>query len=258
MYLIIVSLLVWIFVIIIGAFMFPIAMIIWAVTFPFDKRLKLLHLFSSFWGSIYIWMNPLWKTTFYGREKINPDRTYVMVCNHQSLLDILVLYQLFSHYKWVAKAELFRIPVLGWNMRINRYIKVNRNSKRSHIYMMKQCERTLKNGSSIMIFPEGTRSIDGAIHSFKDGAFKVAKRGKVDILPIILNGTSNSLPKSGFIMKNSQNIRIQILDPIPYASFAELNTKDVAEKVREYMVGHFEKLKSTNNIQVTNIVAHQK
>lgn len=258
MYLIIISLLVWIFVFIIGALMFPIAMIIWVITFPFDKRLKLLHLFSSFWGSIYIWINPLWKTTFYGREKINPETTYIMVCNHQSLLDILVLYGLFAHYKWVAKAELFNVPVLGWNMHLNRYIKVSRSKKRSHIYMMKKCEKTLENGSSIMIFPEGTRSIDGAIQSFKDGAFKLAKLSKVDILPIILNGTANSLPKSGFIMKNSQNIRIQILDPIPYSSFAELNTKEVAEKVREYMVGHFEKLKTTHKFQATNIGTYQK
>jgi len=243
MYLLIVSILVWIFVVIIGAFMFPIAVIIWIVTFPFDKRLKLLHLFSSHWGSIYIWINPLWKTTIYNREKINPDRTYVMVCNHQSLLDILVLYRLFTHYKWVAKAELFRVPVLGWNMLINQYIKVNRASKKGHIHMMKQCEKTLENGSSIMIFPEGTRSIDGAIHSFKDGAFKLAKMSKVDILPIILNGTSNSLPKSGFIMKKSQNIKIQVLDPIPFGSFANLTTKEVTEKVREYMIEHFEKLK---------------
>jgi 1-acyl-sn-glycerol-3-phosphate acyltransferase len=244
MYLIIVSLLVWIFAIIIGAFMFPVAVFIWLVTYPFDKRLTLLHLFSSFWASTYTWMNPLWKTTIRGRKIIDPNKTYVMVCNHQSLLDILVLYRLFVHYKWVSKSELFKIPVMGWNMRINQYIAVDRASRKGHIHMLKQCEKTLQEGSSIMIFPEGTRSSDGTIHTFKDGAFKVAKTSKVDILPIILNGTSNSLPKSGFIMKNSQNIRIQVLNPIPYESFSNLSTKEIAERVHNYMNEHFEKLKT--------------
>jgi 1-acyl-sn-glycerol-3-phosphate acyltransferase len=241
MYLTIVSILVWISAILIGAFMFPIAFIIWLLTFPFDRKLKLLHLFSSFWASTYTWINPLWKITIQGREKIDPQRTYVMVCNHQSLLDILVLYRLFAHYKWVSKAELFRIPVMGWNMHLNRYIAVNRLSKKNHIQMMKRCEETLESGSSLMIFPEGTRSSDGMINSFKDGAFKLAQKAKADILPIILSGTSQSLPKSGFILKNSPNIHIHILDPIPYETFANISTKEVTESVREYMIEHFEK-----------------
>ncbi len=245
MYLITVSLLVWLFTVLIGAFMFPIAVFIWVITVLFDKKLRYLHLFSSVWGSMHIWINPLWKTTIYGRNKIDPEKTYVMVSNHQSLLDILVIYQLFTHFKWVSKAELFRVPVMGWNMHLNKYISVNRASKKSHLKMMKQCEQTLESGSSLMIFPEGTRSIDGIMLAFKDGAFKLAKESKVDILPILLNGTANSLPKRGFIMRESQNIKIQILDPIPYEEFANLSTKETTEKVRDYMVTNLEKLKGS-------------
>lgn len=246
MYLIITSLLVWIFALLIGAILFPLAFIIWIISYPFDKRLKALHLFSCFWASVYTWMNPLWKTTITGKEKIDRNNTYVMVCNHQSLLDILVLYRLFVHFKWVSKKELFKFPVMGWNMILNQYIAVDRASKKSHLHMIKQCEKTLQNKNSIMIFPEGTRSSDHQIHAFKDGAFRIAQAAKVDILPIILSGTSDSLPKSGFIMKKSQNIQIKILDPIPYSSFSGLTTKEIADLTYNIMCKEFEVLKKVH------------
>jgi 1-acyl-sn-glycerol-3-phosphate acyltransferase len=167
-----------------------------------------------------------------------------MICNHQSMLDIIVLYRLFVHFKWVAKKELFKVPISGWNMTLNRYISVDRGNKASHIKMLKQCEDNLKNGNSIMIFPEGTRSVDGQIHNFKEGAFKIALVSKVPILPIVLDGTSDLLPKNGFIFRKKSTIKVKVLDPIPYESFANSTPKDLAEKMREIMTGQFQQLKS--------------
>lgn len=99
--------------------------------------------------------------TVRGRERIDPRATYVMVANHQSLLDILVLFRLFRHFKWVSKVENFKVPFVGWNMRLNRYIPLKRGDRASVIEMIARCERTLRSGSSIMMFPEGTRSQDG-------------------------------------------------------------------------------------------------
>jgi len=101
--------------------------------------------------------------TIVNRERIRRDATYVIVANHQSLLDILVLFRLFVHFKWVSKAELFRIPCIGWNMTLNRYIRLRRGNPESIAAMMRDAERTLAEGSSLMIFPEGTRSADGRL-----------------------------------------------------------------------------------------------
>ena len=102
--------------------LFPAAAAIWALSLPFDPRLRALHLFTCFWASLYTWTNPAWRVRIDGREKIRRDQAYVMVANHQSLLDILVLFRLFVHFKWVSKIENFRIPRIGWPLRPTRSI----------------------------------------------------------------------------------------------------------------------------------------
>jgi len=147
----------WVFLTLTSLLCFPIAVLVWAVTVPFDRRLRALHLFTCFWASLYTWFNPFWPVTIEGKEHIRRDGTYVMVANHQSLLDILVLFRLFVHFKWVSKEEIFRVPCVGWNMRMNRYIPLRRGDKASVMEMMRRCAETLAEGSSIMMFPEGTR-----------------------------------------------------------------------------------------------------
>jgi len=212
--------------------LFPVAVVVWAVTLPFDRRKVLLHQFTCFWGSLYTWTNPLWPVSIVGREKIERGETYVMVANHLSLLDILVLFRLFRHYKWVSKIENFRIPFIGWNMRLNRYIELRRGDRDSVVRMMADCERTLRSGSSILMFPEGTRSRDGELQAFKPGAFELALRTQTPILPIVIEGTSNALPKRGFVLRGHHPIRVRVLDPIPAESFAHMSAKELAEQTR--------------------------
>jgi 1-acyl-sn-glycerol-3-phosphate acyltransferase len=209
------SLAFWGFVVVSSALLFPVAVVVWALTAPFDRRLRAQHLFTCFWASLYSWLNPLWSVRVEGREHIRPDRTYVMVANHQSFLDILVLFRLFRHFKWVSKAEMFRIPCIGWNMALNRYVKLRRGSPESIAHMMDACARHLADGSSVMIFPEGTRSEDGCLKAFKHGAFTLAQRAKVPLLPIVVEGTSPALPKHGFVLRGRHAIRIRILPEIP-------------------------------------------
>ena len=130
------STLFWIFLVVSSILLFPLALLIWAATVLFDRRLVLLHRFTCFWASLYTWLNPAWRVRVEGREKIAPNTAYVMVANHQSLLDILVLFRLFVHFKWVSKIENFRVPCIGWNMSLNRYIKLRRGDRESIEQMM--------------------------------------------------------------------------------------------------------------------------
>ncbi len=227
------SLLFWIFIVASSLVLFPIALLIWAVTAPFDHRLVLLHRFTCFWASLYTWLNPAWRVRVVGRAKIRSDATYVIVANHQSLLDILVLFRLFTHFKWVSKIEVFRIPCVGWNMSLNRYVKLRRGDRQSVEQMMRACEQALATGSSIMMFPEGTRSPDGRLRDFKPGAFRLAQRMQTPILPIVVEGTSRALPKRGFVLQGRHAIRLRVLDEIPYQSFADTPLELLIRQVRE-------------------------
>jgi len=212
--------------------LFPVAAFLWAVSLPFDRRLVALHRFTCFWASLYTWLNPAWRVRVEGREKIRPATAYVMIANHQSMLDVLVLFRLFAHFKWVSKVENFRVPFVGWNMWLNRYIPLRRGQRESVARMMCACERALAGGSSIMMFPEGTRSADGRLQAFKPGAFALARRAGVPLLPIVVEGTARALPKRGFVLQGRHTIRIRVLDEIPFATFGQTPVDRLAEQVR--------------------------
>jgi len=221
---------------------YVIALTIWLLTVWWDKRLVILQQFTCFWGSFYTWLMPLWRIKIDGRKNIRTGAKYVVVSNHQSQLDILVNFRLFFHYKIVSKSEMFRIPCMGWNMTLNRYIMLKRGNKESVAEMMKRCEETLEEGSSVLLYPEGTRSKDGKIQKFKHGAFALAKKMQVPILPIIITGTSEALPK--YSMKTTKISRIyeRVLPAIPYETFGHLHVEEIADLVHEVMVRELDKL----------------
>jgi 1-acyl-sn-glycerol-3-phosphate acyltransferase len=218
--------------------MFPVALLCWALTLPFDRRKVILHRLTCFWASLYTWLNPAWPVKVVGREKIDPNETYVMVANHQSLLDIFVLFRLFRHFKWVSKVENFRIPFIGWNMRLNQYIELKRGDRSSVAIMLRACRENLAAGNSIMMFPEGTRSPTGKLRGFKSGAFHLAKDTECPLLPIVVHGTATALPKRGAILRGRHRIVIEVLEPIAYTDFANEEAEDVMLRVRQLIGDH--------------------
>ena len=225
------SVLFWSFIVITSLLLFPIAVAIWALTLPFDGRKVILHRFTCAWGSLYTWMNPSWQVEVIDREKLVTDQPCVMVANHLSLLDILVLFRLFIHFKWVSKVENFRVPLIGWNMSLNSYIPLRRGDRASIVQMMRRCEKALAGGSSIMMFPEGTRSPHGRLRRFKTGAFELAKKTALPIQPIVIHGTADALPKRGFVLQGRHAISLSVLDPIPPESFADLAVDELTLRV---------------------------
>ena len=209
------SLLFWAFLFFSSVACFPIALVIWAVTLPFDRRRFLLHKFTCFWGALYTWFNPAWPVTVQGREKIDPNETYVMVSNHLSTVDIFVVYRLFTHFKWVSKIENFRLPFIGWNMRLNDYVELRRGDRSSVKRMFDACQEKLAEGNSIMMFPEGSRSADGNLRPFKPGAFELAIESQKPILVMTIEGSHHALPKSGFVIPQTSEIRLTVHETIP-------------------------------------------
>lgn len=190
------------------------ALVVFALTAPWDRRRVVLHLYSSAWASFYVRVNPLWRVRFDGREHLPWRGGAVLVANHASLIDILVLFGLFRPYKWVSKAAVFKVPFVGWNMRLNDYVPLVRGDRESVLAMLEHCGRHLDAGSPILMFPEGTRSADGRLKPFKDGAFDLAATHGVPVIPIAVRGTGRALPKHGLVLEEHVDARISVLEPI--------------------------------------------
>lgn len=227
---------------------FP-ALIIWLVTLPFDKKKRILQQYTCFWGALYTHVIPSWKVRMIDRKNFKAGTTYIVVSNHQSQLDILVAFNLFKHFKWVSKAEIFRVPFVGWNMYFNRYIKLVRGDKESIRQMLKVSEERLKEGSSIYICPEGTRSPDGKIKPFKSGAFMLAHKLKLPILPIAISGTRHALPKYSMNYHGKHNLYIKVLNEIPYSAFSSLTIEETAEMVRKIIRDNVEALEKLEELK---------
>jgi 1-acyl-sn-glycerol-3-phosphate acyltransferase len=226
------SLIFWGFVLVSSAILFPISLLLWLVSAPFDRRRWLLHRFTCIWASLYTRLNPFWRVRIEGRERLHESGPAVLVANHLSLVDILVLFRLQTHFKWVSKIENFRVPLVGWNMTLCGYIPLRRGDKRSARAMMQQCDQALRGGSSIMMFPEGTRSASGRLRAFKTGAFELATNNRVPIQPIVIRGTAEALPKRGFVIRGRHRISLEILEPIPPECFAGDDPEAIAQRVR--------------------------
>jgi 1-acyl-sn-glycerol-3-phosphate acyltransferase len=231
------SILFWSFLVVTSVLLFPVAVLVWALTLPFDRRRRLLHRFTCFWASLYTWANPVWPVRILHRERLADEPPRVFVANHLSLLDILVLFRLFTHFKWVSKIENFRVPFIGWNMRLNGYVPLRRGDRRSVTEMMARCDDVLAEGSSIMMFPEGTRSPTGRMRAFKPGAFEIAIRNDVPVQPLVIRGTADALPKRGFVLRGRHPISVTVLDPIPPSEFAGDDPEALADRVRDIIAG---------------------
>nr|WP_242340978.1 MULTISPECIES: lysophospholipid acyltransferase family protein [unclassified Anaeromyxobacter] len=195
------------------------AMLVFLLTSPFDRRRVAVHLYSCAWATFYVVANPLWRVSVEGREKLPWKGAAVLAANHLSLLDILVLYGLFRPFKWVSKAEVFRVPFVGWNLWLNDYVRVKRGDRESIREMMDHCRAHLARGTPVMLFPEGTRSRDGRLGAFKDGAFRLAIEAGCPVIPIVVSGTGDALPKHGLVLRQRMRAHVRVLDPLDPAEF---------------------------------------
>ncbi len=222
----------------------PVILTLWLLTSWWDKRLRVVHFFSCFWGAQYIRVNPLWKLDIIDRNKFDDSKAYIMISNHQSLVDIIVIYSLFKHFRWTSKVENFKLPFVGWVLSLNRSVKVYRNSPDAYRLFKTEAEKEFKKGNSLMVFPEGTRSGDGNVGRFKDGVFLLAHDLKADILPMVLDGSSKAIPKSGWSLRGKQEIILKVLDPVSYSDFRELSIKDTRSKFHALISGELQKLRA--------------
>lgn len=203
------SLLYWILVVTLTTLFALLAIVTRLLTFPFDKTAALPHANGGFWARLLLRANPAWTITLSGALPLDSG-PYVIVANHQSQMDILVICLVRHHFKWISKASMFSIPILGWAMRACGYISLLRGDKESIASCMATAASWIRRGVSVLFFPEGTRSPDGTVRPFKLGAFRLASETGVPILPITISGTDRVLPKGGWKFVDHMQIHVHV------------------------------------------------
>jgi 1-acyl-sn-glycerol-3-phosphate acyltransferase len=189
------------------------ALVLWAVTYLFDPTGRVLHRYTCWWATLYLRCLPGCRLRVEGRDKIRPGVAYLLCANHQSMTDIMALSALHVQFKWVSKKEAFRLPCIGWNMYLNRYICVDRGNIRNVRATMETCRSWLERGVPLMMFPEGKRSLDGELQEFHGGAFKLAFDTGCAVVPIVIDGTFPIF--RGFqVCAFPGTVTIRVLDPI--------------------------------------------
>ena len=201
--------------------------------YPFDKKRKAAHAQCYWWSDILTRFNPYWNVKVKGLENIDRKKTYVVVVNHQSLADIVVLYRIKMQFKWVAKASLFKVPFVGWSLSLAKHIRLTRGKFTSIKKVYREAAEWLRKGVSVLFFPEGTRSRTDEMNEFQNGAFKLAIKEKRHILPISINGTRDAIPRGSWLFKTKVLCNLTVLEPIDTSQFQPGDFGRLKEIVRE-------------------------
>ena len=207
----------------------------------FSKTGNTPHKVAQAWARQLLWIAGI-RVTTQGLENLIPGRSYIFMANHQSNYDIPVLLgRLPFQFRWLAKAELFKIPVFGQSMRGCGYISIDRSDRKRAFASLAQAAETIRAGTSVMIFPEGTRSADGRIKGFKKGGFVLSVDAGVPIVPILLKGTYEIMPK-GRLMIRRRPVTMKICAPIETVDYTRRTKDKLIEKVRATMISRLEGL----------------
>ncbi|KAL3138602.1 hypothetical protein ABBQ32_006368 [Trebouxia sp. C0010 RCD-2024] len=180
----------------------------------FDKyRRSAQHFVNNVWAKAST--TPFYGVKIEGAENLPPpDQPAVYVSNHQSFLDIFTLFHLNRSFKFVSKTSNFLIPIIGWSMFLTGHVRLNRMDKRSQLNCLKECGRLLGLGCSVLFFPEGTRTTDGKMAAFKKGAFSIAAKSKVPVVPVTLIGTGKLMPNGKEYMMYNGSVTMIVHPPV--------------------------------------------
>lgn len=209
----------------------------------FDSEGRLQHACARLWAQLLLW-SVLARVKVHGLEKLDPHQTYLFVANHQSYIDIPVVFsKLPGQCRIIAKKSLLMIPFLGWHLRRSGHILIDRSSSKSGLKSLYAAAERVKAGISVIVFPEGTRSVDGAIHEFKGGSFLLATRAGVPIVPITINGTRAVLIKNSWHLHPGR-VDMIVHDPIDTSNYDARNVDELAQRVREIIAKDFVPMKA--------------
>ena len=199
-----------------------------------------IHKVGRIWAKCILGISKI-KVTIKGYSNLKPGKSYIYMPNHMSNIDIPVLQAYLPvQFRWLAKAELYKIPIFGHAMKSAGYISIDRSDRKSAINSLNQAAKLISNGVSVIIFPEGTRSRTYNIQPFKKGGFVLAVDSGVSIVPIIIHGTAKIMPRKKISIKPGK-VTLEITKPITTSNYTRKTKDDLMEKVRNIIRESYEK-----------------
>jgi len=223
--------------------MTPMIAVVRLVRAPFDPGHYHAGLLFRKIAVVHQKLNPLWKFRVTGDVPADPRRPYVVVANHESFVDILLISHLPFEMKWMSKSEFFKIPLLGWDMRMAGDIRLVRGEKGAGLKALTETRDRLDKKVSVMIFPEGTRSKSGELQDFKDGAFRIAIQTGLPILPLAVLGTRDALIKHDWRFGVTE-AEVRVLEPILTEGLAKADTDDLRERTRDVIAAALDDMRA--------------
>lgn len=211
---------------------FIVSLLAWLDLSYFRQAKEKALVFPRFWGRCICRLAGV-KVQFEGLDQIAPDQTYIFVGNHCSQFDIFSFQGYYPYdFRWVAKKELFNIPVFGQAMKKVGYISIDRSRGRQALKSLDQAAEQIAAGASVLIFPEGTRSPSGRLQEFKTGAIMLAIKAGVPVVPIGFNGSFPVLPK-GKLFANKGTITIRFGTPQPTSHYKARDKQALASSLHQ-------------------------
>ena len=200
------------------------------ILLPFSQEKT--HQFIHVWGRGCLLLAGL-KIDVYGTENIPRNSPAIYVSNHQSNFDIPIIYGgLPVAFNWLAKKELFQIPLFGPALRRNGNIPIDRSNRRTTMHSIMTAAQRIKDGTSIIIFPEGTRTPDGQLQEFKKGALLIAAKAQVPVIPVVIRGSYEVQPKDRWLIKPG-TVELIILPPIPTTNIQTSEVHQLTEQIHD-------------------------
>lgn len=200
---------------------------------------NLVHRWGIIWGRGALFLAGI-KVAVRGSENIPRDRSAVYIVNHQSNFDIPILYAgLPLQFRWMAKKELFNIPLFGLAMRRCGYIPIDRSDRRKAMHSMNEAAQQIRDGASVIIFPEGTRTPDGHLQEFKKGGFLIAIKAQTPVVPVAIKGSFKVMSKNS-VRINRGSIEMEIFPPFDTAGLKNTDVEPLMNRVRQPIAAKLE------------------
>ena len=200
------------------------------------------------WSRATLWAAGA-KVRLHGEENLGDGSPRIFVSNHVSWFDVPALAAVLPRYKFVAKAELFKVPVFGWGIRALGMVEIQRENRKAAFEAYETAAKKIREGNSVVVYPEGTRGFDYALRPFKKGPFVLAVAAGVPIVPVLLHGTIEALPR-GSLRAHPGTIDVHLLEPIPTAGYDYERRDELMQRVRESMIAAMQKLYGVEPVRI--------
>ncbi len=225
----------------------------WSVVFSvFPAADNKIHKVASLWAKILLILSNT-KVKVIGAENLLRGKPQILMANHQSDFDILIsLAYIPIQFRWIAKKELFAIPVFGAAMRSAGYIEIDRSNHEKAMQSIDEAALRIRGGKSIMTFPEGTRSRDGEIKSFKQGSFHLAIKSGVPIVPVSIIGSGRIMPKRSLRIKPGQ-IKMVIGKPMDVTHYDIEQRHELIARVRNEIIKNYNEWQDSDRQNITDL-----